>query len=44
MALVITAFIMVVSLSVAAIMRLETETSSEQFSQIKANRNVHFAD
>ena len=44
MTLVITAFIMVVSLGVAAIMRLDSEASSEQFSRMKSNRNVHFAD
>ena len=44
MTIVITAFIMVVALGVAAVLRLEAESRSEQFARLARHRAGRFAD
>lgn len=44
MIVVITAFVMIVALGIAAIMKLESESRSEQFARLSKRRATRFID
>lgn len=44
MVLVIAAFVMVAAMSVFAVLKLESESRSEQFAKLSGRRNARFID